>query len=63
MKKTLLVTAILLLCSSIGYADYKEQREMHREKELNELQKRFEWWPTDANPGPVKDPERGGYTF
>jgi outer membrane protein OmpA-like peptidoglycan-associated protein len=61
MKKTLLVTAILLLFSSMGYADYKEQRDMHREKELKELQKRFEWWPTDAKPGPVKDLERGGY--
>jgi outer membrane protein OmpA-like peptidoglycan-associated protein len=61
MKRTLLVTAILLLFSNMGYADYKEQRDMHREKELKELQKRFEWWPTDAKPGPVKDPERGGY--
>jgi outer membrane protein OmpA-like peptidoglycan-associated protein len=61
MKKIMLATAILLLFSAIGYADYKEPREARREIELKELQKRFEWWPTDAKPGPVKDPERGGY--
>ncbi|MBM3254347.1 MAG: LysM peptidoglycan-binding domain-containing protein [Candidatus Omnitrophica bacterium] len=32
-----------------------------KEKEKEELQKRFGWWPTDAKPGPVKDEERGGY--
>lgn len=26
-----------------------------------ELAKRFSWWPTDAKPAPVKDPERSGY--
>jgi outer membrane protein OmpA-like peptidoglycan-associated protein len=56
-----LVIVISLLFSNIAYADYKEQREIRREKELRELQNRFEWWPTDAKPGPVKDPERGGY--
>jgi outer membrane protein OmpA-like peptidoglycan-associated protein len=61
MKKILLVIVISLLFSNIAYADYKEQREIRREKELRELQNRFEWWPTDAKPGPVKDPERGGY--
>jgi len=61
MKKIIVVTAIILLFSNMGYADYKEQREMRREKELKKLQERFEWWPTDAKPGPVKDPERGGY--
>lgn len=38
-----------------------EERKAKREQELRELQKRFEWWPTDAKPGPVKDEERGGY--
>jgi len=32
-----------------------------KKQELEELQKRFEWWPTDAIPGPVKDEERSGY--
>lgn len=26
-----------------------------------ELAKRFAWWPTDAKPAPVKDPDRSGY--
>src|SRR3989338_1280022 len=26
-----------------------------------EMAKRFDWWPTDAKPGPVKDPDRSGY--
>jgi outer membrane protein OmpA-like peptidoglycan-associated protein len=32
-----------------------------KEKELQDMQKHFEWWPTDAKPGPVKDEQRGGY--
>jgi len=31
------------------------------EREKEELQKRFDWWPTDAKPAPVKDEVRGGY--
>lgn len=30
-------------------------------REDEALAKRFEWWPTDAKPGPVKDPNRSGY--
>ena len=61
MKKVILASAIMLIFFNITYADYKEPREMRKEKELKELQKRFEWWPTDAKPAPVHDPERGGY--
>lgn len=32
-----------------------------RQKEEQQLQERFKWWPTDAQPAPVKDEERGGY--
>jgi len=32
-----------------------------RKAELEELQKKFSWWPTDAKPSPVKDEECGGY--
>lgn len=31
-----------------------------KQKEIEETQKEFSWWPTDAKPSPVKD-ERGGY--
>jgi outer membrane protein OmpA-like peptidoglycan-associated protein len=30
-------------------------------KEDEALAKRFSWWPTDAKPAPVKDPNRSGY--
>jgi outer membrane protein OmpA-like peptidoglycan-associated protein len=36
-------------------------REQRRKEELEELQIKFDWWPTDAKPGPVKDAESGGY--
>lgn len=48
---------ILFLANSIFALDKQERRK----KELDELQKEFSWWPTDAKPGPVKDEERGGY--
>ena len=30
-------------------------------REDEAMAKRFAWWPTDAKPGPVKDPDRSGY--
>lgn len=30
-------------------------------REEEQLAKRFSWWPTDAKPAPVKDPDRRGY--
>ncbi len=38
----------------------KATREAKREQDVKVLQERFNWWPTDAKPAPVKD-ERGGY--
>lgn len=38
-----------------------ELREARREEEKKRLQEQFVWWPTDAQPGPVKDEARGGY--
>lgn len=60
MKKyiSLFLTLIFLFTSgNYGYAaDVKEKHKA----EIDELQKKFNWWPTDAKPSPVKD-ERGGY--
>lgn len=61
MKKIILAIVILFAFVNMSSAESKQAKEIRREKELRELQKRFEWWPTDAKPGPVKDPERGGY--
>lgn len=56
-----LIMALVFSSNTFSYAVDKQEREEKRQQELDELQKRFEWWPTDAKPGPVKDPERGGY--
>lgn len=61
MKKIILIIIILFAFVNASSAESNRAKEIRREKELKELQKRFEWWPTDAKPGPVKDPERGGY--
>lgn len=39
----------------------KAGREERRQQEIEDNQQKFEWWPTDAKPAPVKDEERGGY--
>src|ERR1043166_8335768 len=53
------ITVVFLLGqASVSLALTKEER---RQKELENLQTRFQWWPTDATPGPEKDPLRGGY--
>ena len=39
----------------------KAYRAKRRQDSAKVLQKNFEWWPTDAKPGAVKDEERGGY--
>jgi len=58
-----LVVIISLLVTDVyaSWRDFLVDREATRQKEKEALQKRFEWWPTDAKPGPVKDEERGGY--
>jgi hypothetical protein len=48
----------LIISSGLSFALDREER---RKEELDELQKEFSWWPTDAKAGPVKDDERGGY--
>ncbi len=56
--------AIMLFSASTTFAFWEKSRvdrEASRKKEREELQKRFQWWPTDAQPGPVKDEQRSGY--
>lgn len=60
-RKILLAFLVMLLfLYSIDFT-YASQREKRRKREFEKLQERFKWWPTDAMPSPVKDPERGGY--
>lgn len=60
MKRFISITLIcLFVIVSIGCGYAAELEEKHR-AEMEEMQKKFHWWPTDAKPNPVKD-ERGGY--
>ena len=56
------ILVISLVCSFLGLAySSSSTKKDKREKDLKEMQKRFEWWPTDARPSPVKDEKKGGY--
>jgi outer membrane protein OmpA-like peptidoglycan-associated protein len=59
------VHMILLLNLLVAFAAVvpasAADRQAQREKETQQLQERFQWWPTDAKPAPVKDEVRGGY--
>ncbi|MFT5206878.1 MAG: outer membrane protein OmpA-like peptidoglycan-associated protein [Candidatus Omnitrophota bacterium] len=43
---------------SLADVPYREGQQKVRDQKL---QKDFAWWPTDAKPGAVKDPNRSGY--
>ncbi len=58
IKIPILFISIFLFLNNLSLAS---DREENRKNELDELQKKFSWWPTDALPGPVKDTEHGGY--
>lgn len=68
MKKIKVFKGIVWFCfgaalfflpaDKVSFAEDKIEK---REKEIQELQKNFEWWPTDAAPAPVKDKDRSGY--
>lgn len=57
---TIYFLILLLFLSCVSLLDASE-KEIRKKRQLEEMQKRFEWWPTDATPGPYKDEERGGY--
>jgi len=50
----------VLLSYGLTFAASPEDKEEKRKREIEILQERFQWWPTDATPGPQKD-ARGGY--
>jgi len=58
-----LIMVFLWVCFLHSQADAfgKESREIRKKQQLEEMQKEFEWWPTDAQPAPVEDAEKGGY--
>ncbi len=61
IKRIFLILSVAAFFFNSMDLTYASDREERRKRELEELQARFKWWPTDAMPGPVKDTERGGY--
>jgi len=56
----ILLLNVFLLVSGTDRAAAAD-KELRRQRELEETSKKFDWWPTDAQPAPVKDEDRGGY--
>lgn len=61
MKKIIIFLVIFQLFFIEAAYPLSKSKEERKQKELEGMQKHFEWWPTDAKPGPVQDEERGGY--
>ncbi|MDD5504329.1 MAG: OmpA family protein [Candidatus Omnitrophica bacterium] len=52
-------SVFLIFCNhSIAEKLSKEDQKM---QQIKQMQKHFEWWPTDARPAPVKDENKSGY--
>ena len=61
MKKMIsIITMILFIAGLAIAADVTDKADTKRLQQ-EEFQKKFDWWPTDATPGPVEDMEQGGY--
>ncbi len=60
-KKVILFVAFIAFMLGGLYGCASVDRQARRKAELDALQKKFAWWPSDAKPSPVKDEERGGY--
>lgn len=61
LKKVLGVVLTVAMFLSVCGPVSAQTREDNRGQEMKDLQQKFNWWPTDAKPGPVKDKEKGGY--
>ena len=54
MKRFVSVILVsLFVIVSLGYG-YAAELEGKHKAEMDEMQKKFHWWPTDAKPNPVK---------
>ena len=60
MKRFISVVLICLFVTVSFSPAFAEELEGKHKTQMDEMQKKFHWWPTDAKPNPVKD-ERGGY--
>lgn len=55
------LTAGFFFAGSINAWALTTDKETRRKEEIEQTQKEFDWWPTDAKPAPVKDEATGGY--
>jgi outer membrane protein OmpA-like peptidoglycan-associated protein len=60
-SRVLLFGFLVIILSGVADTSYADYSKEDKEKELQSMQEQFKWWPTDAQPAPVKDSERGGY--
>ena len=59
-KYAMILVISLYACGCIFALD-EVSREEQRKQGLEKLQEKFSWWPTDAQPAPVRDQDSGGY--
>lgn len=62
--KRLFLIVIFLFSGNLYAFDipaWIKEKEVRKDKDMQEQQEYFQWWPTDAKPAPMKDEERGGY--
>ncbi|MCM8779648.1 MAG: OmpA family protein [Candidatus Omnitrophica bacterium] len=55
--------ALVFCVNSLAWdiRDSEETKKSKREEEVKAMQEKFNWWPTDAQPAPIKDDKRSGY--
>lgn len=58
-----LLISILILSFSFSSCAWfnKSVRDERKQKEVEQMSEEFKWWPSDAQPAPVKDEQKGGY--
>jgi outer membrane protein OmpA-like peptidoglycan-associated protein len=57
--KVLAMSTVFFFLSAVpGFCGTDPER---KEQDLKKLQEKFQWWPSDAQPQPVKDKSSGGY--
>ena len=63
VRLAIFMTLVVFVPSSFAAPAFfdKTVRQEKRKTELENMQKEFSWWPSDAQPAPVKDEQRGGY--
>ena len=65
LLKSLGCLVFLVVCRGFSHRQAMPRIKFFRKSAGNKIwmncKQKFEWWPTDAKPGPVKDEERGSY--